>query len=94
MKTVDHDTRVGAVVRLDDTSYTNCHFTDCTCIYGGGPRRQFSHNVVINPQYRFDGAAQETVDFLRDHYLSGHREFVEAVIDYIKGVGKEGQLVP
>jgi hypothetical protein len=94
MKTVDHDTRVGAIVHLDGTAYTHCHFTDCLFVYSGGPREPFRDNTVINPTYRLEGPAHETVEHLRDEYQGGNREFVEEVIAYIRGAGTGGPTVP
>jgi hypothetical protein len=81
----DHQTYVGKVVRLDDESYTNCRFENCTLVYSGGGLAEFGNNVLINSHFKFDGAAQRTVDFLRAAQYGGLAVFVDEVMQYIKG---------
>jgi hypothetical protein len=66
-----------------------CHFDGCTfngtvLVYSGGERPQFSRCTFNSVTWKFEGAAGNTLEFLRGMYKSGFAPVVEGTLQYIK----------
>lgn len=63
-------------VYLDGASYTGTRFENCVLVYSGGPLPFLVNNEYINCQWRLDGAASNTLDFMRFLVKVGGQELV------------------
>jgi len=54
-----------AIQKLDAIEFEDCVFENCTLVYEGGPPPNLVGCKFVNSTFRFDGAARNTVDFLR-----------------------------
>jgi hypothetical protein len=52
-------------VQLDGNAFIRCRFTGCKLIYSGGMPPNFSHCEFSGSQFYFEGAAGNTVAFLK-----------------------------
>jgi hypothetical protein len=73
-------------VYLDGSSYTGTRFENCTFIYGGGQLPFLVNNEYINCNWRLNGPASNTLDFMKFLISIGGAEIVLA------GLGLEGLL--
>ena len=56
---------VGEVHRLDGNTYENCLIRQCEVHYGGGALPKFEGLTVLDCQTMLDGAAMDSIKFLR-----------------------------
>src|SRR4051812_7917464 len=75
-------------VRIDGNSYTSCTFkAGCSLIYAGGPEPigfkdcDFSGDVC----WVFEGAASQTLNFLRGMHANGNTRLTQALINTVTG---------
>jgi hypothetical protein len=54
-----------STVPLDNMSFTNCRFIDCTVFYSGGPVEVFSCSFEGTTRWEIQGAASLTMEALR-----------------------------
>jgi hypothetical protein len=73
-----------ATIKLDGNEYSNCNFTRCVLVYGGGELPTLNANTFTGSTWQFDDAAARTVSFLRGLYSGGGKELVERTLENIK----------
>ena len=79
-------------VLLDGNNFKNCEFEDCTLIFNGIAPVDLGKNcVAANNEWRFDGPALHTLNFLTGLYNSGAQALVENIFDKIR---KGSQIAP
>ncbi len=74
-------------VKLDNNEFLQCSFDECTLQYSGTGPVSLVGCTFNKVQWTFDGAAQETLQFLRALYHGmgeGGRKLVEATFDNIR----------
>lgn len=83
----------GDVVNIDDNTYENCNFRNCTIIYSGGQLPRLTGIVITECIFAFDGAAQRTLQFLSMLGHFGDPEVVKMIFDSIlsKDAGKDSK---
>jgi hypothetical protein len=64
MKRVENREIRDVTLDIDDTEFINCHFTNCTLVYSGGPCSFQSQGE--NCRFQMKGAAANTFDLLQD----------------------------
>ena len=64
MKRVENRGIRDVTLDIDDTEFINCHFTNCTLVYSGGPCSFQSQGE--NCRFQMKGAAANTFDLLQD----------------------------
>ncbi len=52
-------------VYLDGAQYTGTKFVNCVLVYSGGALPVLQQNEFVNCQWRLDGAANNTLDFMK-----------------------------
>ncbi len=77
----------GTTEVLDGNSYTKCTFHKCTLVYSGGdlPKMEACHSYDCN--WKFEGAADRTIAFLRATYHGGGdggKELIEKTFENIR----------
>ncbi len=74
------------VVALDNSSYVKCTLRACLITFAGSDVIQLSGCTLDNSEFRFIGAAKNTLQFLAELYAGqGTRQFVEGVFAAIRG---------
>lgn len=63
-------------VYLDGASYTGTRFVNCTMVYSGGTLPFLVNNEYQNCDWRLDGAASNTLDFMKFLISIGGRDLV------------------
>jgi len=72
---------------LDGNLFTDCKFDECTLVYRGGAIPQLNRCHFNNCQWRFEEAAERTLEFMRQIYHGmgpGGRELLEATMAQIR----------
>ena len=64
MKRVENREIRDVTLDIDDNEFINCHFTQCTLVYSGGPCSFQSQGE--NCRFQMKGAAANTFDLLQD----------------------------
>ena len=80
-------TFTGEVVKIDDNKFEACSFVRCTVMYAGGDRFGLSHCTFDACAFSFEGAAQNTLNFMALLYGKGGSEgqkFVEGTFNELK----------
>jgi|SRR5689334_2185108 hypothetical protein len=85
-------------IHIDEDEYQFCRFQNCRIIFSGNGPARFSNCKFDECQWVFDGAAEETIQYLAALYSglgAGGRALVEGVFQGIRegGVG-HGTLIP
>ncbi|HEX5377045.1 MAG TPA: hypothetical protein VFW47_00645 [Phenylobacterium sp.] len=70
-------------VALDGERFDDCEFRDCRLVYGGGAAPVFRNCKFTNCDWRFDGAAGNTLEHLRAMWAAGAKAPVQAMIKEI-----------
>ena len=70
-------------VPLDGDSFDDCEFRDCRMVYAGGPPPSFSQCRFHDCDWRFEGAGQDTLAFLKLLWASGGKPTVQGLIKEI-----------
>lgn len=77
----------GERLMIDNKSFVECEFRNCTLVYSGGPSPDFVECNLDTLQLEFEGPALRSVQFLSDVY-DGFGEVgkkvVEATFDNIR----------
>jgi hypothetical protein len=58
-----NQTLVGQTFRVEECWFVNCTLKDCALFYSGGPI-QLENATMQNCQWKFEGAAQQTIGVL------------------------------
>lgn len=74
-------------VALDGDSFADCEFRNCRLVYAGGPPPSFDRCSFHDCDWRFEGAAQDTLAFLRLMWGAGAKPTVQGLIKEITGAG-------
>lgn len=65
-----------ATVYLDGASYTGTRFVGCVMVYSGGQLPFLVNNEYVSCDWRLNGAASNTLDFMRFLVTVGGRDLV------------------
>jgi len=74
-------------LNVDGNNYENCKFKGCTMIYSGGSDTHVNGCSFDDCKWQFDGAAANTMGFLRAFYHGmgeGGKQMVEATFTSIR----------
>ena len=74
-------------VVLDGEHFADCEFRDCRLVYAGGEAPKFEHCKFIDCDWRFEGAAQQTLAYLKAMWGAGAKPKVQELIKEITGAG-------
>jgi hypothetical protein len=74
-------------VALDGEHFEDCEFRDCRLVYTGGEPPVFSRCRFHDVDWRFEGAAQNTLAHLKGVWAAGGKATVQAMIKEITGAG-------
>ena len=80
-------TFTGEVVKIDDNKFEECSFVRCEVIFAGGARFGLLHCTFDACAFSFEGAAQNTLNFMALLYDEGGSEgqkFVEDTFNRLK----------
>jgi len=75
-------------VILDGNTYKACTFNKSALVYNGGSFPVLEKNRFDQCQWRFDGAAARTIQFMRGLYHGGGKELIEQTFKEIMAEGK------
>ena len=74
-------------VVLDGESFEACEFRDCRLVYSGGETPSFSGCRFDGCEWKFEGAAANTLAHLKVVWGAGGKAVVQALIKEITGGG-------
>ncbi len=74
-------------VVLDGEAFSDCEFRACRMIYAGGEPPRFDGCKFDDCEWRFDGAAQRTLGFMKVVWGVGGKAPIQALIKEITGGG-------
>jgi hypothetical protein len=82
-------------VLLDGSSFTSCTFKRCAIIYRGTGKVQLKGNNFTDCQWRFDGEAGATLQYLAFMHAQGgeFRDIVENTFNSIRGQKPKGKTL-
>jgi len=73
-------------VELDGQEFIDCIFDHCRIVYPGGPLPRFSGKTVFDTcEFKFEGAAGDTIEMLKLLARQGNTELVEGIFRSIIG---------
>ena len=72
-------------VALDGETFSDCEFRDCRLIYSGGETPAFQNCQFHGCDWRLDGAAGNTLVFLKRIWLAGDKPAVQGMIKGVTG---------
>lgn len=75
-------------VSLDGQVFSDCEFMKSRLIYAGGEPPIFDNCRFTNCEWRYDGAAGNTLAFLKAVWAAGEKASVQAAIKEITGVAR------
>ena len=70
-------------VVLDGESFTNCDFAACRLVYSGGALPEFESCHFDKCDWKFEGAAAQTLSYLKLMWSVGAKPTVQAMIKEI-----------
>lgn len=74
-------------VALDGERFSSCEFRDCRLVYAGGEPPVFDNCRIEDCDWRFEGAAERTLAFLKVVWGAGGKAPVQGLIKEITGGG-------
>jgi hypothetical protein len=74
-------------ITLDGESFADCEFRACRLVYSGGKPPHFESCRFDGCEWRFDGAAANTLAHLKLVWSVGGKPQVQALIKEITGAG-------
>ena len=80
-------TFTGEVVKIDDNKFEECSFVRCKVIYAGGDRFGLLRCTFDACSFSFEGAAQNTLNFmalLYDECGREGQEFIDDALNQLK----------
>jgi hypothetical protein len=75
-------------VAVDGESFSNCEFTACRLVYSGGPPPELDNCRFTDSEWRFEGAAAQTLAYLKLIWGVGAKATVQAMIKEITVAGR------
>ncbi len=75
-------------VALDGETFTDCDFTACRLVYAGGEAPRFQGCRFDACEWKFEGAAAETLSHLKTMWNLGAKAAVQAIIKDVTVVGR------
>jgi len=75
-------------VRLDGESFSDCEFKKCRMVYAGGSPPVFRDCRFDDCEWRFEGAASDTLEYLKVVWNAGGKATVQGLIKQITGGGR------
>jgi hypothetical protein len=67
-------------VELDGESFSGCEFDGCRLVYAGGAAPSFDNCRFVECEWKFEGAAAETLACLKLMWNAGAKPTVQAII--------------
>lgn len=91
----ENQTFVEQKIQLDWNEFVNCKFIRCNVVYAGAGSTHLAGTEIEECFLHFSDAADRTIKFLKQNYLTGGtagKTMVEMVIDFITSPedGKDG----
>lgn len=74
-------------VVLDGEAFEACEFRDCRLVYSGGPTPSFANCRFDGCEWKFEGAAANTLAHLKVVWGAGAKAVVQGMIKEITGGG-------
>jgi hypothetical protein len=74
-------------VALDGQAFSDCEFRDCRLVYAGGEPPNFSRCRFEACEWKYDGAAAQTLAHLKLVWSVGGKASVQGLIKEITGGG-------
>lgn len=74
-------------VYLDGEAFSDCEFRHCRMVYSGGPAPTFTTCRFDDCDWRFEGAAADTLAHLKAVWGTGAKAVVQELIKEITGAG-------
>jgi hypothetical protein len=75
-------------VALDGRAFTGCEFTACRLVYSGGEPPRFVDCRFDACEWKFEGAAADTLSHLKAMWSLGAKAAVQAIIKDVTVVGR------
>lgn len=72
-------------VHLDGQSYFDCEFKKCRMVYEGGEIPEFNGCHFDACDWKLEGAANRTVNWLKFLHATGNQTLVEGIMKMISG---------
>ena len=83
--------RTHETVSLDGEHFEDCEFRQCRLVYAGGTPPSFTGCRFDNCEWKFEGAAANTLAHLKVVWGAGAKAFVQGLIKEITGAGGKGK---
>jgi hypothetical protein len=78
---------LGQTIEVDAAFFDRCVFQNCIMVYRGGPPPVFFHSTFENCQWKFEGYAAFTLEYLSTLAVTlppDQRSLIDAILDNIK----------
>jgi hypothetical protein len=75
-------------VALDGERFSSCEFRDCRLVFRGGEPPLFDDCTFDDCDWRFEGAAANTLAHLKEVWAAGGKTTVQALIKTITGAAR------
>ena len=75
-------------VALDGEHFSDCEFRDCRLTVAGGQDPVFDNCKIVDCEWKFEGAAEQTLAHLKAMWNAGGKAPVQALIKDITGGGR------
>lgn len=75
-------------VTLDGEAFDDCDFVGCRLVYAGGEPPSFESCRFDSCDWKFEGAAADTLSFLKTMWGAGAKSAVQATIKDITVAGR------
>jgi hypothetical protein len=83
--------RTHETVALDGEHFEDCEFRQCRLVYAGGPPPSFAGCRFDNCEWKFEGAAANTLAHLKVVWGAGGKAVVQELIKEITGAVGRGK---
>ena len=70
-------------VQLDGEFFSDCEFRKCRMVYSGGPAPRFDNCRFADCDWKFEGPASHTLEYLKGLWAAGEKPLVQGLIKEI-----------
>jgi len=84
MEKVENQTYGSEQVMVDGKAFTGCTFTNTVFVYAAGEAPTFADCTFHNVSLAFEGAADNTLQFLAGLYEGGFTRSIETIFESIR----------
>lgn len=71
-------------VEIDGNTYERCTFTKCDMVFSGKSIPTLVDNAFSECNWKFEGAAEATIIFMRQLYHGGGKDLIEVTFQNIR----------